>query len=272
MNFESRISNCEFTGPAVVRRVIRNSKFVILNCLCLLLLGACATTQRTVEPLPGENHNWDHTGYDNARLSIVAIVVENATGDAFGAGIVYDDGGRIITAHHVVEDADRILLILAGGYTVRATVIGSDPVFDFALLQAETVLADRMQPARFAKGDPKPGEPVWNLGNPFGTSRFGGEPSVGHGVVSAVHRTYLNDSTGRLYLDGIQHDAATNPGNSGGGIFNDRGELMGMNALITTTRETPGDSGVAFAVPAHILKKQAELIIGGGKPSHGWFG
>ncbi|MEZ5991385.1 MAG: S1C family serine protease [Planctomycetota bacterium] len=243
----------------------------VLTCLLLLIAG-CANTQRTVEELPGEGRRWDHTGYDKARLSVVAIVVENTTGDAFGAGIVYDNEGHIITAHHVVEDANRVLLILSGGYTVRAEVVGADPVFDFALLKAEAILGDRMQPAVMAGTDPKPGEPVWNLGNPFGTSRFGGEPSVGHGVVSAVHRTYLNDATGRLYLDGIQHDAATNPGNSGGGIFNDRGELLGMNALITTTRETPADSGVAFAVPAYLLKRQAETILRGERPTHGWFG
>ena len=126
MNFESRISNCEFTGPAVVRRVIRNSKFVILNCLCLLLLGACATTQRTVEPLPGENHNWDHTGYDNARLSIVAIVVENATGDAFGGvdGLFVNTGGPPAGGFFAFDDRawqDAFaLLVLSGVRLVRA--------------------------------------------------------------------------------------------------------------------------------------------------------
>lgn len=247
-------------------------RYAPLILLLALWVGACATTQRTDEPRPGEDSSWDHSGYDKSRLSVVALVVENASGDAFGAGIVYDNDGHIITAHHVVEDADRILIIMAGGYTVRAEVVGADPIFDFALLKVDTVLTDRMQPAVLTREDPLPGSPVWNLGNPFGTSRFGGEASVGHGVVSAVHRTYLNDVTGRLYLDGIQHDAATNPGSSGGGIFNNRGELLGMNALITTARETPSDSGVAFAVPAYLLKKQADLILRGATPSHGWFG
>jgi len=277
-NCELRISNCELNSGADAA-VIRDSKFVIRNCPpfvilnCLLLLAACTASPRPIEPVPGEGRGWDSSGYELARASVVALVVENgASGDAFGAGVIYDDYGHILTAHHVVEDAQRILLLLGGGYTVSAEVVGSDPIGDLAVLRADVVLADRMRPARLAVDPPTPGEPVWNLGNPFGTSRYGGEPSVGHGIVSAVHRTYLNDDTGRLYLDSIQHDAPTNPGNSGGGIFNDRGELVGMNALITTTRETPGDSGVAFAIPAHLLRVKAEAILAGRTITHGWLG
>lgn len=241
--------------------------------LTLLLLVAGCQATRTVEPLPGETTTWNRGGYDRAKLSVVALVAEqDGNGDAFGAGIVYDDQGHILTAHHVVEGASRVLLLLSGGYTLRAEVVSVDPVTDFALLRAETMLKDRMQPARLAHQTPVPGDLVWSLGNPFGTSRFGGAPSVGHGVVSAVQRTYYNDNTGRLYLDAIQHDAPTNPGNSGGGIFNERGELIGMNALITTMRENTGDSGVAFAVPAGQLKQRAEAMLRGEPISHGWFG
>jgi S1-C subfamily serine protease len=265
-NFELRISNFELLWRAV-RRSIRNSKFVILNCL--LLLASCAAPTRTFEPVPS---TWNRSGYEIASSSVVALVVENREGDAFGAGIIYDDKGHVLTAHHVIEDAQRILLLVGGGYTISAEVIASDPIADFAILKADTMISDRMKPAVFAQADPTPGESVWNLGNPFGTSRYGGEPSVGHGVVSAVHRTYLNDETGRLYLDSIQHDAPTNPGNSGGGVFNERGELIGLNALITTTRETPGDAGVAFAIPAHVLRAKAEALIKGRTITHGWFG
>lgn len=237
-----------------------------------LILAGCATTT-TFEPIPDIHTSWNRTGYEKARLSVVALVVESGgAGDAFGAGIVYDDRGHILTAHHVVENATRILVLVSGGYTIRATVVGSDPISDFAILRTDAYIPDKMTPAVFSNSEPVPGEPVWNLGNPFGTSRFGGETSVGHGVVSAVNRTYLNDDTGRLYLDGIQHDAPTNPGNSGGGIFNEHGELLGLNALITTTRETPGDSGVAFAVPGPTLKKLAEDLLAGRAPQHGWFG
>ena len=237
----------------------------------LLFLYGCATAPRAVEPLPGNGR--ELTGLEKAKLAVVALVVEQGTsGDSYGAGVVFDTQGHILTVHHVIEGATRILVLLSGGYTVRADVVAIDPVFDFAILRAEMFLPERMRPADLAKELPRPGDTVWNLGNPFGTSRFGGEPSVGRGVISALHRSYLNEETGRLYLDGIQHDAPTNPGNSGGGIFNERGELLGLNALITTMRETPGDSGVAFALPAPVIRKVAERLLRGDVVTHGWLG
>lgn len=242
---------------------------LVLGCL---LLSACATSG-PIEPVSGEQSVPATDALEQALRSVVAIVVEHGgTGDAFGAGVIYDEQGHILTAHHVIEDADRILLLIGGGYTVRAQVVGVDPIADFALLKAEAILPERMQPAKLTTAQPHPGEFIWSLGNPFGTSRYGGEPSVGHGVVSATNRTYLNDETGRLYLDSLQHDAPTNPGNSGGGVFNTRGELLGLNALITTTRETPGDSGVAFAIPTHLLKAKADALLQGRPINHGWFG
>jgi S1-C subfamily serine protease len=273
MNFGFSIFDFGFMRAANRRcRSIQNPKSKIQNLLVpalLLLITGCAAPDRKFEPVPS---GWDRSGYEVASASVVALVVESVDGDAFGAGVIYDEQGHILTAHHVVENARRILLLIGGGYTVSASIVGVDPIADFAVLKADTMIADRMRPAVFAESTPTPGEAVWNLGNPFGTSRYGGEPSVGHGIVSAVHRTYLNEETGRLYLDSIQHDAPTNPGNSGGGIFNDRGELIGLNALITTTRETPGDAGVAFAIPAHVLRTKAESLLRGRAPTHGWFG
>ena len=242
-------------------------------CLLPLLLAACAATPRPIELLPDPDATWKATGFEHARMSVVAIVVEQGLqGDAYGAGVIYDSDGHILTAHHVIEGADRILLLVAGGYTVRAEVVAEDPIGDFAILKAEVMLPDRMKPAVLAIEPPVPGESVWNIGNPFGTSRYGGDPSVGRGVISAVHRSYFNQDTGRLYLDGIQHDAPTNPGNSGGGVFNERGELLGLNAIITTLRETPADSGVAFALPAPLIKRSAEAMLAGRAITHGWFG
>ncbi|MBX3461476.1 MAG: trypsin-like peptidase domain-containing protein [Planctomycetes bacterium] len=233
-----------------------------------LLLAACSTAPSPAEPGPAAA-----SGLGRAQMSVVALVVEQGgNGDSYGAGVVYDTQGHIITVHHVIEDAARILVLLPGGYTLRANVVAIDPVYDFAILRAERFLPERMRPADLARELPRPGDTVWNLGNPFGTSRFGGDASVGRGVVSALHRTYLNEDTGRLYLDGIQHDAPTNPGNSGGGIFNDRGELLGLNALITTTRETPGDSGVAFALPSPVIRRVADALLRGEVITHGWLG
>lgn len=238
----------------------------------LLTLAGCATGSRTVETLPG---NGPDTLDVVARMqrSVVSLVVEHFNGgDAFGAGVVYDERGTILTAHHVVEDASRIVVLLPDGYTVKAVVVASDPVADFALIRMEHWQPGLVSPVAIETTLPKRGDAIWSLGNPFGTSRFGGEVSVSRGVISAVTRSYYNDTTGRLYLGALQHDAPTNPGNSGGGVFNTQGRLVGINALITTARDVPSDSGVAFALPASTLKLRAEQLLRGERPIHGWLG
>ncbi|MBK9973747.1 MAG: serine protease [Planctomycetes bacterium] len=235
-------------------------------------LAGCATTARTVETLPGDTLGSVDV-MSRMQRSVVSLVVEHYNGgDAFGAGVVYDDRGTILTAHHVVEDASRIVVLLPEGYTVKATVIASDPVADFALIRMEHLQPGLVAPAAIETAAPRRGDTIWSLGNPFGTSRFGGEVSISRGVISAVSRSYFNDETGRLYLGALQHDAPTNPGNSGGGVFNTQGKLVGINALITTARDVPSDSGVAFALPAASLKLRAEQLLRGERPNHGWLG
>jgi serine protease DegQ len=262
-------------GAPRASRSIQNPKSKIQSLAALLfalvMLQACSSPARLVEPLPEPAS--DLSAVERAGHSVVALVVEQGDiSDSYGAGIILDRQGHILTVHHVVDGATRIIVLLGGGYTVRASVIASDPVVDFAVLKAETWVSGRMRPADFANTTPRIGDAVWNIGNPFGTSRFGGEGSVGRGVISALHRTYLNEETGRLYLDAIQHDAPTNPGNSGGGVFNERGELLGLNALITTTRDTPRDAGVAFALPAPLVKQWAQRMLRGERITHGWLG
>lgn len=236
-----------------------------------IVLAGCTSTPRPVEPLPGEAGG--HDPVERARRSVVSLVVERpGGGDSFGAGVVFDDTGTILTVHHVIEGASRIVVLLPEGYTVKATVVASDPVADFAIIRMDAPAPGLVAPAVIETAQPKPGEEVWSLGNPFGTSRFGGEISISRGVLSAVRRSYYNDETGRLYLGGLQHDAPTNPGNSGGGLFNSRGRLIGLNALITTARDVPGDSGVAFAMPVASILPLALRLMQGEQPTHGWLG
>jgi len=245
----------------------------VVPCLALVALvaGACASSPRPVEPIAGDVAGMDPL--DRALKSVVSLVVERpGGGDSFGAGIVFDDQGTILTVHHVIEGATRIVVLLPQGFTVKANVVASDPVADFAIIRMEAPATGIVLPAIFEPAPAKPGEAVWSLGNPFGTSRFGGEVSVSRGVLSAVRRSYYNEDTGRLYLGGLQHDAPTNPGNSGGGLFNARGRLIGINALITTTRDIPGDSGVAFALPASEILALADKLLRGEQPAHGWLG
>ncbi len=237
---------------------------LVAPALIALLICACTTPPRA----PAERDE-----VARAARSVVALVSDNGLeGDGYGAGIVLNRRGHIVTAHHLVSRADRVMVILPDSHTLMAQVVAADPLSDIAVIRAESFLPEFMAPAEFAVTPPAPADAVWSIGNPFGTSRLGGAPSISRGVVSAVGRTYLNAETGRLYLRGIQHDAPTNPGSSGGGLFNAQGRLIGMNAIITTTRETPADSGVAFAVPSDVLSRITAALIDGREVTHGWLG
>jgi S1-C subfamily serine protease len=162
-----------------------------------------------------------------------------ATGSGFAIG-----GGRVVTNHHVVAGADEVA-VRGSGRRVPARVVGSDPSTDLALLR---VRRDRgPQPATLPLGDSesvRPGDPVVVIGNPLGLAR-----TLTAGVVSAVHRR-IDAPDGFPIRGAIQTDAAVNPGNSGGPLLDERGRVIGVIA------QGRGD-GIAFAVPADVLKQVA---------------
>lgn len=202
--------------------------------------------------------------------STVSLVIDDgARGDGFGSAIVLNDQGYLITAHHVVDGATGITVLGPNGRASVARLVAEDAVGDIALLQCKPLAS--MRPARPATSA-RVGESVLSVGNPFGTSRFGGAPSVNAGIVSAIGRSFVSEKTGRIYLDCVQHDAPTNPGNSGGGVYNARGELVAMNVLINTPQDVAAESGVAFALPAAKLWKVAEQLMRGESVKHGWLG
>jgi S1-C subfamily serine protease len=244
-------------------------KLACAAMMCACVLSACVTAPSDATRVD-DGHD---KALERARRAVVGVVVnQGLSTESYGSGVVLDTEGNILTVHHVVDGATEALLLLDGGVTLRATVVASDPILDLAVLRAELFIPELMTPATLAEQEPMIGETIWNIGNPFGTSRVGGGSSVGRGVVSALDRTHLNTASGRLYLRCIQHDAPTNPGNSGGGIFNSRGELVGINALITTMRDTSADSGVAFALPTPLIKETARSLLAGETPTHGWLG
>ncbi|MCC6572828.1 MAG: trypsin-like peptidase domain-containing protein [Planctomycetes bacterium] len=264
------MSNMRNTFPSV--GPFKASLFFAPPRLCGLLvfavcfLAACAVSPDAMDPDAGAPVAIRH--------AVVNLLVERDSEDtdSFGAAVVFDDKGRLVTAHHVVEGAAHITVLLEGGRATTATIVGVDAVCDIALLQCGAYVPEAMTPALLAPSLPEPGATIWSLGNPFGTARIGGGAAVTRGVVSALHRSYVSETTGRIYLDCIQHDAPTNPGNSGGGIFNARGEWVGLNAVITAMREQPRDYGVAFAIPATRVSAIAAELAAGKEVSHGWLG
>jgi serine protease Do len=178
----------------------------------------------------------------------------------FGSGMVVSRDGYIVTNNHVVAGSDRIEVVMSSGDILEAKVVGSDPLFDVAVLKVE---ADELNPVKW--GDPgklKVGYIVLAIGRSLGLP---GEPTVTLGIISALHR---NVSSEYISLqDLIQTDAAINPGNSGGPLVNLDGEVIGMNTAII-----PFAQGIGFAIPSDRVRKAAEEIIAYGRVRRGWLG
>jgi serine protease Do len=185
---------------------------------------------------------------------------KQAPRQGLGSGFIISANGQIVTNHHVVEGADSVTVKLADGRSFDATVIGSDPMTDIALLQVE---ADEALPvvAFGSSSDMRVGDEVVAVGNPFG---LGG--TVTSGIVSAKSRNIHSGP----FDDFIQTDAAINKGNSGGPLFNNDGEVIGVNTAIFSPGG--GSVGVGFAVPSDLVKTVVADLADDGTITRGWLG
>ena len=171
-----------------------------------------------------------------------------------GSGFIFDASGRILTNNHVVKDADNIKVTLNDGREFKATVVGTDPATDVAVIKIE----GRDLPV-LPLGDSdqlRIGDWAVAIGNPLGDLRG----SVTVGIVSAMGRANLNIFGGTPdYQDFIQTDASINFGNSGGPLCNIRGEVIGINTAINTNAQ-----GIGFAVPINLARHVAEQLVATG--------
>jgi 2-alkenal reductase len=201
---------------------------------------------------------------------VVTIVSTNIKGHgplpdtkevAAGSGFFIDRQGHIVTNNHVVTGGDEFQVVFADGTAQTATLVGTDPITDLAVLQVAGPA-----PAVLTLGDSdalQVGQPVLAIGSALGTFTN----TVTEGIVSALGRSLAEDPNNPgLHLSGlIQHDAAINPGNSGGPLVDAAGQVIGVNTLAVTQAE-PGVSaqGLFFAIPVNTVKKiSAELIATG---------
>ncbi|AIF81665.1 Peptidase S1C, Do [endosymbiont of Acanthamoeba sp. UWC8] len=181
---------------------------------------------------------------------------------SLGSGFIIDPQGYIVTNYHNIADADEIEVMLGDESPERykAKVLGKDPKTDLALLKINT--KDPLPFVKFGNSnESKVGDYVIAIGNPFG---LGG--TVTAGIISAKAR-YLN---GSQYDDLIQTDASINRGNSGGPMFNMKGEVIGVNTLILST--TGGNIGIGFAMPSAIVEPIIDQLRNKGEISRGWLG
>ncbi len=179
---------------------------------------------------------------------------------SLGSGFIIDTDGYIVTNHHVVKDADEILVRLSDRRELIAKLIGSDERSDIALLKIE---ADSLPVVRIGNSDKlKVGEWAMAIGSPFGFDH-----SISVGVVSAIGRSNLPNSS---YVPFIQTDVAINPGNSGGPLFNLKGEVIGINSQIYT--RTGGFMGLSFSIPINVAMNVVKQIKKDGHVTRGWLG
>jgi serine protease Do len=182
------------------------------------------------------------------------------TVQSLGSGFVVSAEGYIVTNNHVIEEADEIKVNFPNGLSLTATLIGTDPKTDIALLKVEP--AGPLPFVNFGDSDAiRVGDWVLAIGNPFG---LGG--SVSAGIVSARNR----DISAGPYDDFIQTDAAINKGNSGGPLFNMAGEVIGVNSAIISP--TGGSIGIGFSVPANLAKGVVDQLKQFGVTRRGWLG
>jgi Do/DeqQ family serine protease len=179
-----------------------------------------------------------------------------------GSGVIVDaKKGLILTNHHVVENADEILVTLTDGRSFDATILGSDEGTDIAVIQLDD--PENLVEMNFADSDKaKVGDFVLAIGNPFGLQH-----TVTSGIISQLGRTGINRDG---YEDFIQTDAAINPGNSGGALVDMRGELVGINSAIFS--QSGGNIGIGFAIPSNIAKAIMAQLIEFGEVRRGLLG
>lgn len=177
-----------------------------------------------------------------------------------GSGFIIDTKGDIVTNNHVIDGADTIKVTLADGKTYPAKLVGTDPQTDIAVLHIKA--GKPLDAAHFGSSQAiRVGDDVVAIGDAFGLGQ-----TVTHGIISAKARAIDPGN----YASYLQTDAAINRGNSGGPLFNDAGDVVGMNTAIMSP--SGGSVGIGFAIPSDLVKKVVSDLEQHGQVHHGWIG
>lgn len=188
-----------------------------------------------------------------------------------GSGFVVDTQGHIVTNNHVVADTSELRVTFFDGTTVPATIVGTDPDSDLAVIKVD-VPAESLRPIIWGDSDQvRVGQRAVAIGNPFGY-----ENTLTSGIISGLSRSLpsTNDPHYRI-PEIIQTDAAINPGNSGGPLLNSQGEVIGVNSAIVPNFNQWGERsflGVGFAIPSNLAQHVVPALIEKGEYAHPWIG
>ena len=205
---------------------------------------------------------------NNSNLHIIINgnpITQNQT--VLASGFVYDKQGHIVTNNHVISNASKVDITFVDGNTYSAKVIGKDPFSDIAVLQlTDSFLDEKLIPLIIANSSQlQVGQQVIAIGNPFGLSG-----SMTTGIVSQIGRLLPTADTPYSIPNGIQTDAAMNPGNSGGPLLNIQGQVVGMNIAIISS--SGAYSGIGFAIPSNTITREVPSLIKNGTFTHSWIG
>jgi putative serine protease PepD len=189
---------------------------------------------------------------------------DGGSSSAEGTGFVYDTKGDIVTNEHVVDGSSSVKVKFADGSTYHATVVGSDPSSDLAVLHVDAPSSTLHLLTLGDSSNAAVGDGVVAIGNPFGLDN-----SVSTGIVSAVNRE-IQAPDGTPIEGAIQTDAAINHGNSGGPLLDLQGDVIGVTSQIES--DSGGNDGVGFAIPSNTVRSVVDQLIAGGKVQHALLG
>ncbi len=208
----------------------------------------------------------------------VAITARNGNSGAAGSGIIIDLKGHILTNDHVIANAKSLMVTLYDGRVFRAKVVGTDSATDLAVIALQDPPKDLTVAALGNSNKVVVGQPVAAIGNPLGLAT-----TMTSGIVSALDRpvqtTALNKNKAantQVVTNAIQLDAAVNPGNSGGAVFDAQGRVIGIASSIATTSQVSGTQGgsigLGFAIPINLAKNISQQLIKNGVAEHAYLG
>ena len=239
----------------------------------LATIGADNNQTVPVSGSTSDNPDWEAVS-KAVQASVVAISVtlNGGSSGAEGSGVIVDDSGHIVTNNHVVGDADKdsIQVTLNDGRIFKATVVGTDATTDLAVIKLTDPPKDLKAAAFGDSSKVVVGQPVMAVGNPLGLAS-----TVTTGIVSAVDRpvsTSGENGGDATVTNAIQVDAAVNPGNSGGPLFDASGRVIGINSSIATLSQESGSIGLGFAIPVDLVKNIAAQLVQDGTAEHAFLG
>jgi putative serine protease PepD len=243
------------------------------------------TSGKNVPEIPpdaydGESPQWNVVA---AQVQPTVVALRVSTGDysegTLGSGVIINsEKGYVVTNNHVVDGSETIDVVLSDGRILSAHVLGTDPTTDLAVVELDSPPADLVEAELGNSDEVVVGEPVMAVGNPLGLDN-----TVTTGIISALNRPVRTGTTSAgsdadvVVTNAIQVDAAVNPGNSGGPLFDSKGRVIGINSSIATLGggyggETSGNIGLAFAIPVNQLKIVAGQLIENGVAAHPFLG